>query len=131
MTEISAKKLVRIHQKITAARKALKSQFENEDSRLKEQQKVVEAAMLDFLNTTGQKTAKTDIGLFYWQEKIIPTGADWDALFRWVREENAFDIFERRIKTGFIKEYMEHNEDNLPPGVNLYREREICVRKSQ
>lgn len=126
----NADKLVRVHQKISAARKAAKAEFDALDFGLKEQLKVVEAEMLRFLNDTEQKTAKTEHGLFYWQEKIIPQGADWDAFYRFVREENAFDALERRIKTGFVKEYMEAHDGDLPPGVNLYREREICVRKS-
>ena len=125
-----ADKLVRVHQKISAALKKLKTDYEAAAAVLKGQQDTVESAMLQFLNDTKQKTAKTENGLFYWQVKLTPSGADWGALYAWVREENAFEVFHKRISSTFIKTYMEENENALPPGVNVKREREICVRKS-
>jgi len=130
MTEHNADKLVRVHQKISAARKKLKTEFEAADNALKEQQEVVESAMLVFLNDTKQKTAKTDNGYFYWEEKVTPSGSDWGAFFAFVRKENAFDALHKRISTTFIKEYMEAHDKALPPGVSIHRERVINVRKN-
>lgn len=130
MTEFDTHKLIRVHQKISAARSKLKAEYDVADGKLKEQLATVEAAMLQFLNETKQKTAKSDNGYFYWEEKMTPSGSDWKALFNWVKKEDAFDVFHKRLSSTFIKTYMEGHDKALPPGVSIHRERIISVRKN-
>jgi hypothetical protein len=123
-------KLVKTYIKIRDARAEKKKAFELEDGQLKEHLGKIEAVLLGHLNTTGGESVRTDEGTFYKQEEITPTGSDWDRLYAWVKEEDAFDALERRIKKTFIKEYMETHEGALPPGVSVHREYVVRVRRS-
>ena len=129
MVATDTARMVRVHRKMTAAISLLTKDYEEKKAAIKAQQAAIENAMLAFLNTHNVKTANTVDGMFYWQEDITPTGADWEAFYKWVAENDAFDFLERRIKKTSIKTYMDANEGALPPGVNLYRERVIRVRK--
>lgn len=135
----NAVQLVKIGRKIKAARSKLAAEFKKADDELKADLQQVEALMLAFLNSTGQKTANTgEHGLFYWQDKIIPRADDWDAFYKWVARNHTFDALQKRIKVTFIADYMEeHKNDkdedgnplsNLPPGVSVIREREIVIK---
>jgi hypothetical protein len=128
MTDID--RMVRVRHKIAAARKALAAEYKTSDEALKAQLRTVDAALLAELNSANVKSMKSESGVFYWQEKIIPSAADWDLFYKWVARTNSFDALERRIKSTFISQYMEDHDGGLPPGVDVYREREVHVRRN-
>jgi len=123
-------RLVKAHLKIRDARRDLKKKFDEQDRDLKGKQERLEAEMLRFLNENKIDNSKTAAGTFYRQVDTIPTGSDWEAFYDWVKENDAFDALERRIKKGFINEYMEEHDGETPPGVSVHKQYVIRVRRS-
>lgn len=128
MTDMN--RLTKAYVRIRDARSALKKDWEAQDAAFKKKLERIEAEMLRFLNETNQNSSKTDSGIVYKQEEITPTGADWNAFYDWVKDNDAFDALERRIKKTFVKEYMETHDGGIPPGVSVYRENVIRVRRA-
>ena len=122
--------LTKAHVRIRDARAALKKTFDAEDGVLKAKQERLEGEMLRILQQGNVDSIKTDSGTFYRQEDITPRGDDWDAFYQWVAANDAFDALERRIKKTFVKEYMETHDGAIPPGVSVYREYVVRVRRS-
>lgn len=56
--------------------------------------------------------------------------ADENAFFNFVLEQGDLDFFERRIKATHIKEWSVANEGKVPPGLNIFRELTMKVRRS-
>ena len=129
-TTIDYDRLTKVFVKLRDARADLKRDWERQDKELEEKQKTIEAAMLGYLNETNCDSVKTPHGTFYRQEDIIPTGADWDAFYEWVKDHDAFDALERRIKKNFIAEYMATHEGGTPPGVSVFRKYVVRVRRN-
>jgi len=127
---VDVNRLTKAYIKLRDARSELKKDWEKEDAKFKEKLEKIEGALLQFLNETQQNSSKTDAGIVYRQEEITPTGADWDAFYGWVAKNNAFDALERRIKKTFIREYMDTHDGGIPPGVSVYREFVVRVRRS-
>jgi hypothetical protein len=127
---MDAQKMVKAYIKIREKRAEIKKAFDEQDRALKEKLETIEGEMLRQMQEAGIESIKTAAGTFYKQEDITPTGSDWDAFFSWVRAHDAFDALERRIKKGFIKEYMEAHEGAIPPGVSVYREYVVRVRRT-
>lgn len=127
---VDVNRLTKAYIKLRDARSELKKDWEKEDAKFKEKLEKIEGALLKFLNETQQNSSKTDAGIVYRQEEITPTGADWDAFYGWVAKNNAFDALERRIKKTFIREYMDTHDGGIPPGVSVYREFVVRVRRS-
>lgn len=123
-------RLTKAYIKIRDARAALKKDWAAEDEKLKGKLEKIEAELLKFLNETNQNSSKTDSGIVYKQEEITPTGSDWAAFYDWVARNNAFDALERRIKKTFVSEYMGTHDGAIPPGVSVYREYVVRVRRS-
>lgn len=123
-------KIVKAYLNLRDARTTLKREFEDKDKDLKGKQEKLEGLLLKFLSENNMDSVKTSNGTFYRQEEITPTGADWHAFYEWVRENDAFDFLERRIKKTAISDYMETHEGGLPPGVSVYREYVVRVRRS-
>lgn len=127
---MEAHKMVKAYIKMRQARADLKKKFEEEDKSIKEKMDIIEAEMLRQMQDSGIDSIKTPSGTFYRQEEVTPAGSDWNAFYNWVRDNDAFDALERRIKKTFIKEYMDAHDGGIPPGVSVYREYVVRVRRS-
>lgn len=111
-------------------RAALKKEFETADTLLKSKQARLEAEMLRILTEGRMESVATESGTFYRQEELTASAADWAVLYEWIRENDAFDALERRVKKSFVKEFMETHEGALPPGISVFREYVVRVRRS-
>ena len=111
-------------------RSEIKKAYDAEDDTYKQKLAQLEGVMLGHLNSTGTESVRTENGTFYRTEELKPSGADWQAFYAWVRENDAFDALERRIKKDFVREYMESNDGQLPPGVSVHREFVVRVRRA-
>lgn len=127
---IDTAKLVKVYVKMRDARAAKKKAFEAEDRRIGDQQDQIENELLRFLNDNTMESVRTSHGTFYRKEEVVPNGSDWDAFYAWVKENDAFDAFERRIKATFVKTFMEEHAGGLPPGVSVHRRFKAGVRRS-
>ena len=130
MTAPSIDQVLQAHNAIRAQRESLKRQFERQDAELERELNVLRAYLLDQLNRADAQSIKTDAGTVYRRETLKTSAADWGAVWRFAVENDAMDIFQKRLKTEFIKEYMEENDGAVPPGVNVHREFEIGVRRN-
>ena len=129
MVEVSYDKLVRTYVKIRDARTALKQTFETEDKKLKDKLETLENFMLQHMNASGVESVKTPAGTAYRTETMVPTGSDLNAFYKWVRENNAFDFIFRRIKADSVKDYMDQNDGQVPPGVSVYSKYGVTIRR--
>lgn len=116
--------------KIRNARADLKHRYDTEDGELKAKQAQLEAVMLDHLIRTRSEAMRTDAGTFYRQEDIKPSCADWSSFYSWIKDNDAFDALEQRIKKTFVKTFMETHDGAMPPGVSVHREFVVRVRKA-
>ena len=126
--DISA--VISVRQKIAVKRKELSDAFEAEDARLKEKQKELETFLLGYLTEHKIKSLATDVGTVYREKDVIPRAEDWDLVYNWIVETNAFDALERRIKKTFVSTYMEANNGSVPPGMSVFSEWKVGVRRS-
>lgn len=123
-------KITKAYVALREARSTLKKKFEEEDNVLKAKLELLEGQMLKHLNDTGTDSVKTPSGTFYKQEEITPRADDWDAFYKWVAKNDAFEFLEKRITKTAVKTYMETNKGKIPPGVSVFREFVVRVRRT-
>lgn len=123
-------KLVAVHLKIRDARADLKKAYEESDRVLKGKQERLEGELLRFLQDSNTDSVRTEVGTVFRQEDVTPRADDWDLFYKWIAANDAFDALERRIKKTFVKDHMAAHEGALPPGVSVYREYVVRVRRS-
>lgn len=123
-------KVVQAYTAIRDARDIRRRAYEAEDLILEGDQQKLKVLMLSLLNATGANSIATDHGTVYRSQKIKPSAADWSTIYAWIAANpDRFEILEKRLKSTFVKDYMEENEGEIPPGVNVLREYEVSVRK--
>lgn len=129
-TELNLDELVKIYLTIRNEREKLKSGWEVEDGALEQEMKLLEQSMLTVCNDTNASSIRTESGTVIRSLKERFTTNDWDNFKKFVLDNEAIDLLERRIHQGNFKEFMaEHKDEGLPPGVNVMREFTIVVRK--
>lgn len=125
-------KIAATYIKIRDAKSDLKREMEAKIAELDGQLEKLEGFMLSHLNAHGMDSVRTAGGTFYRQEDIRPNIVDDQLFYGWIKEHDAFDALERRVKKTFISEFMETHEGGLPPpGINVSREYVVRVRKPQ
>jgi hypothetical protein len=115
---------------IRTEREKLKSSWEVQDGELEQEMKLLEQSMLTVCNDTNASSIRTESGTVIRSLKERFTTNDWDNFKKFVLDNEAIDLLERRIHQGNFKEFMaEHQGEGLPPGVNVMKEFTIVVRK--
>lgn len=122
--------LVKAYLTIRTERETLKSRYEADDKLLLTDMEALEKEMLVICNDTNASSIRTGSGTVIRKLNERYTTNDWDNFKKFVMENDAVDLLERRIHQGNFKQFMsEHESDGLPPGVNVMREFGIVVRK--
>lgn len=129
-TAINLDRVVQAYNAIKDARTIRQRVWEKDDEAMKADQQTLKVMMLELLNQNGAKSIATNHGTAYRTEKLKVSAADWGAIWTWMKENDAPDLVERRLKSTFIKTYMDDNNGALPPGVNVHREYEVSVRRA-
>jgi hypothetical protein len=86
-------------------------------------------SLLRFLNGTGQKSARTAYGTVIVLIEYSARCTDPDAFITYVRENDAWELVDRRANKTAVKVFAE-THGNLPPGVELNSYQTIGVRQS-
>lgn len=130
MTETNLDELVKIYLTIRTEREKLESDWKVRDTEFKNEQALLEQQMLAVCNESNATSIKTEEGTVIKTLKERFTLSDRDSFNKFVRENDAVELFEARLHQGNFKDFMaEHAEDGMPPGVNVMREFTIVVRK--
>lgn len=122
--------LVKTYLTIRGQREKILREYEEKDSELKKDLQLVEQQLLAVCNDTNTSGFKTTSGTVTRKLNERFYCNDWDNFRKFVIENDAIELMERRIHQGNFKEFMAgHEQDGLPPGVNVMREFTVVVRK--
>lgn len=123
-------KRVKLFIKTRAAKSAAKKEFDEQEAQYAKIMERCENSMLKEAGEQGVTGFTTPWGTTYTAEEMKISIADDSAFFGFVKGQGDLDFFERRVSSTHVKQYMELNGGHLPPGLNVFRERVMRVRKA-
>lgn len=100
---------------------ALQAEHEAAEQVLKAQIKLLEEVLLDRLHTEGLSSVRVEQGTFGVSERVVYKAEDMALARQYAAEHDELGIFNMSISVTGVKEYIERNEGNLPPGVTEVR----------
>jgi len=118
------KKYMRLRDKKAAVEATVKEELDQ----IKANMAKLEAFLKVKLDADGLTSFKTDHGTAFLTTTDFANVEDWDAVLRFIREEEAFDMLEKRISKTAVRGYIEANKE-VPPGVKYGTKLDINVRK--
>lgn len=128
-SEHTAASLVEEFVQFRDARTDLKKQFDINDSRLKEYMEQREIKLLQMLEALDAQSLKTPFGTAYTQIKSRYSCADWPNYWQYMKDHDRMDLVEKRPAQAALAKIQEDGGE-LPPGVNVFSERTVTVRRS-
>jgi hypothetical protein len=128
---VPADVLAETYIKIRDKRAELKEQFEEQDNALKEQQDLLAAEMLEVCYETGADSIKTPAGTIIRKVDTRYWTTDWDSMYRFIEEHDAFPLLEKRLHQTNLKQFLEENPDLLPAGLQADSKYTVVVRRSK
>lgn len=125
----NADKLITAYIKIRTARQKLAQEFESADAELKEKQNKVSEMLLELCKEMGADSIKTAHGTASRKLSIRYRTTDWDSMYAFIREHDAFHLMEQRIHQNNMKTMLDENPELVPIGLCSDSEYTISVRK--
>lgn len=131
MSELALDKLVGVYVKIRDKRAELKKAFEAQDEELSAQLQELSNEMLERCKEMGADSIRTPHGTIIRSIKSKYWTSDWDSMYQFIREHDAFGLLEKRLHQSNMKQFLSENPDVLPSGLNVENEYSIVIRKSK
>ena len=129
MSEITADKLISAYIKLRTARQKLTQDYESADAELREKQDKVSEMLLDICKDMGADSIKTQFGTATRRLSIRYKTTDWDSMYKFIKEHDAYHLLEQRIHQTNMKNLLEENPEMVPMGLSSDSEYVISVRK--
>ena len=131
MSNVNTEEVVGAYLNIRTEREKILREYEVKDAKLKEDMAKIEALLLEICNNINADSIRTSHGTIMRKLNERFFCQDWENFKKFILENEALELFEKRIHQGNFKQFMAENEgDGLPPGVSVMREYGITVRKA-
>lgn len=128
MTTMDIDRKIEQYIELRDVRQALKRKFEEKDHDLRIVQEVLEGQLSEFMATHGVQNVASKHGTAYVTVRYSASLADPDAFMRFVIDNRAFDLLDRRANANAVRDFMsEHKVE--PPGVKLSALQHVGVRR--
>jgi hypothetical protein len=127
--DVTLDKLAETYVRIRDTRNTLKKEFEHEDAVLSDQLKLLEEEMLERCKEIGADSIRTPHGTIIRSVKSKYWTNDWDSMYTFIKEHDAFGLLEKRLHQSNMKEFLTENPDVLPSGLNVENSYSVVVRK--
>lgn len=131
MTTATADRLVKAYIKMRDYRSQLKAKYEEDDNTIKEQMELVESQLLEMCKATGADSIRTKFGTVSRGVQTRYWTGDWEAMYKFIMENEAPDLLERRISQTQMREFLKEHPDKLPVGMNVDNRYTVTVRRSR
>jgi hypothetical protein len=124
-------KLTAIYIKMRDAKDKLTADYKQQYADLEEQMAVLEAEMLEICKNMNADSIRTKAGTIIRSVKSRYWTNDWDSMYHFIKENDAYGLLEKRLHQTHMKEFLSENPNLLPMGLNVESEYTVVVRRSK
>jgi len=127
----SVEQLVSIYTKIYTKREEEERVWQAREADLTTQLDLIKRELLDMCKENGVDSLRTKYGTLIRTIKTRYWTNDWEHFHKFMLENQAPDLLEKRIHQSNMKQFLEENPELLPAGLNVDSEYTITVRRSK
>jgi hypothetical protein len=107
---------------------AIETEVKERVSTLKAKMDKLEAYLKTQMDAQGLTSFKSDSGTAFLTTTDYANVANWDAVLEFIRENEAFDMLEKRVSKVAVRGYIEQTK-SVPPGITYGTKLEVNIRK--
>lgn len=123
-------KIVKIYLRLRDEKARLTREYDMAIAELNTKQAVLSSAILDECKALNVESIRTDSGTAFKTIKKKYWIADWEALYDFIAEYDAFDLLEKRIAQATARAWVEENPDIPIPSMQVDSKYDITIRRS-
>jgi hypothetical protein len=120
--------VIKKYMKLREKKALVEATIKEELDKIKADMTKLEAFLKAKLDADGLTSFKTEYGTAFLTTTDFANVEDWDAVLRFIREEEAFDMLEKRVSKTAVRGYIEANKE-VPPGIKYGTKLDINIRK--
>jgi len=128
---LDVNQLTSVYIKMRDKRSRVKQEWEAEDNSIKAEMELIEEKLLDLCKELNTNTLGTDHGTVIRSVKSRYWTNDWDSMYQFIKEHDAFGLLEKRIQQTHMKEFIQENPDVYPAGMNVENQFTVLVRRKK
>lgn len=120
--------VIRTYMKLRDQKAAIEAEIKERVADLKGKMEKLEAYLKTQMDAQGLTSFKSDYGTAFLTTTDYANVADWDAVLNFIRDNEAFDMLEKRVSKTAVRGYIESNKA-VPPGITYGTKLEVNIRK--
>lgn len=120
--------VIATYMKLRVQKDVIEAETKDRVKGIKEKMEKLEAWIKEQADTQGVTSFKTKHGTAFLTTTDYANVADWDAVLKFIKEEEAFDMLERRVSKTAVRGYIDATKA-VPPGINYGTKLEVNIRK--
>ncbi len=120
--------VISTYMKLRSQKEAIEAQMKEQTTAIKAKMEKLESWIKEQADVQGVTSFKTKHGTAFLTTTDYANVADWDAMLAFVRENEAYDLFEKRVSKTAVRGYIEQTKA-VPPGVNYGTRLDVNIRK--
>ena len=126
--ELTTDKVIATYLKLRGQKEAIESEAKEKVADIKANLLKLEAWLKEKMDADGETSKKTASGTAFITTTDFANVADWDAVLSYIKDNEAWDMLERRVSKRAVRGYIEANK-TVPSGVNYATRIDVNVRK--
>ena len=126
--ELSTDKVIETYLKLRAKKEAIESEAKEKVVEIKANLIKLEAYLKEKMDAEGETSKKTPFGTAFITTTDFAQVGDWDATLSFIKENEAWDMLEKRVSKTAVRGYIDANKA-VPDGVNYGTRIDVNVRK--
>jgi len=125
---VTVDSVIKKYMALRAKKEAIEAETKEQVKGIKESMAKIEAWLKVKADADGVTSFKTEHGTAFLTTVDYANVADWDAVLEFIRNEEAYDMLEKRVSKAAVRGYLESTNE-VPPGVNYGTKLDINIRK--
>lgn len=120
--------VIRTYMKLRDQKAAIEGEVKERVATIKAKMEKLEAFLKTQMDAQGLTSFKSEFGTAFLTTTDYANVADWDAVLGFIRDNDAYDMLEKRVSKVAVRGYIDQTK-TVPPGINYGTKLEVNVRK--
>lgn len=128
MTTPTIDDVISTYMKLRIQKELIEAEVKDKVKGITDKMDKLEAWIKEQADVLGVTSFKTKHGTAFLTTTDYANVADWDAVLKFIKDEEAFDMLERRVSKTAVRGYIEATKA-VPPGINYGTKLSVNIRK--
>lgn len=127
-TEPTVGEVIKTYMTLRDKKAEIEAEVKDKVAEIKEKMVKLESYLKTKMDENGLTSFKSDHGTAFLTTTDYANVADWDEVVQFIKDNDAYDLFEKRVSKTAVRGYIDQN-NTVPAGVNYGTKLNVNIRK--